>query len=100
MADVFQRGEARQDVFAGGGGAGQHVGIAIGQFDQQRAHGLSQLMSVNGVIGNAYFVDAVEFCGGVCRCLDAFAGDQNINFTTDGLSGGDHVGGGAGQLAS
>ncbi len=83
LVNVQGSGNARQDVFAVRGSAGQDVAVALAKFSNQRRNVFWQLVSVSSVVGYQHFRNASDFCSSFSSGTNIAAGYQYMNITTD-----------------
>ena len=87
LVDVEQRGHARQDVLAVGGGRGQHVAVTaallLHQLHDQRRDVFRQLVGIGGAVGDQYLGHAGDLGGGFGHRAAALTGNQQMDVATD-----------------
>ena len=97
LINIQLRGNARQDVFAVGGGSSQDMAVASAKLGNQRRDVFRQLMRVSGIVSDQDFAHACDFRSGFSHGASALACDQYVDVATDFGSGSHGVQCGRGQ---
>jgi hypothetical protein len=83
LRHVEQRGDARHDVLAEGGGRGEHVAVAGGQSDTPARPGSRPAGRRRRRVGDQHLGDAGDLGGGLGGAGAAAAGDQHVHVAAD-----------------